>query len=597
MFRAGGGAVSTGVGIEGNETFPVLEEVEVPLTNPVLYLRDDRTGQLRALFTHLEEPDPLKEVHFAGASEDFKTVFFEASASLLPGAPSGKVNNLYEWHEGQLTLVSVRPGEADKPETDASFGTGIAAVGGVDNKASADDFADLSNAVSRDGSRVFWTAEIDQRLYMTEAGGEAVQIDVPNEEEGVSPSGGGGQFWTATPDGSQAFFTDDHKLTSNSTAVEAKPGIPGQSDLYEYDLQRPEGERLVDLTVAPAGQHAGVQGVLGASENGSYVYFSATGVLAANENGNSENAQAGKTNLYEWHGGEIIFVAVLRGQDGDRSSQLATGFPEGDWSPLAHRTSEVTPSGEDVLFMSENKLTGYDNEGLQEAYVYDAGSGSRPPTLSCASCTTSGERPVGSSLFPGEGPTFLPPSQDAVRTMNWMSDDGDRVFFDSTEPLVPQATNGFINVYEWERDGSGECRLATGCIYLLSGGKSDDNSYLLDASASGDDVFISTRAQLVPEDQNEDFDLYDVRVGGATPVSPTVCTGTGCQGVPQSPPIFATPSTVTFEGLGNFPPPSPLVVKPKVKTVKCKKTEVRKHNKCVRSNKAKSKHKTPRKKK
>jgi hypothetical protein len=510
----------------------------------------------------------------------------------VPGAPAGQVNNLYEWHEGQLTLVSVRPGEADKPETDASFGTGIAAVGPVDNKASADDFADLSNAVSRDGSRVFWTAEIDQRLYMTEAGGEAVQIDVPNEEEGVSPSGGGGQFWTATPDGSQAFFTDDRKLTSNSTAVEAKPGIPGQSDLYEYDLQRPEGERLVDLTVAPAGQHAGVQGVLGASENGSYVYFAATGVLAANENGNSEKAQAGKTNLYEWHSGEIIFVAVLRGQDGDRSSQLATGFPEGDWSPLAHRTSEVTPSGEDVLFMSENKLTGYDNQGAREAYVYDAANGA----LSCASCTTSGELPVGSSLFP-EGPTYLPPSQDAVRTMNWMSDDGDRVFFDSTEPLVPQATNGFINVYEWERDGSGECHLVTGCIYLLSGGKSDDNSYLLDASANGNDVFISTRAQLVPEDQNEDFDLYDVRVDGVVPVSPTVCTGTGCQGVPQTPPIFATPSTATFEGLGNFPPPSPLVVKPKPKTVKCKKTEVRKHGKCVRSNKAKSKHKTPRKKK
>jgi hypothetical protein len=142
-------------------------------------------------------------------------------------------------------------------------------------------------------------------------------------------------------------------------------------------------------------------------------------------------------------------------------------------------------------------------------------------------------------------------------------------------------------VYEWERDGAGECQLATGCIYLLSGGKSDDNSYLIDASASGDEVFIATRAQLVPEDQNESFDLYDVRVGGATPASAPVCTGTGCQGVPQAPPIFATPASGTFSGLGNFmsepPPPPKKVVK---KTVKCRsgfvKKKIKKRETCVK---------------
>jgi hypothetical protein len=236
--------------------------------------------------------------------------------------------------------------------------------------------------------------------------------------------------------------------------------------------------------------------------------------------------------------------------------------------------------------MSRNELTGYHNEGLSEVYVYDAGGAG---SLSCASCNTSGERIEPGSYANDGYAALLPQSFNQSRTMNWMFDDGDRVFFDSDEALVPQATNGRINVYEWERDGAGECDLATGCTYLLSGGKSDDNSYLLDASANGDEVFIATRAQLVPEDQNEYFDLYDVRVDGVPPVSAPVCTGTGCQGVPQAPPIFATPASGTFSGLGNFPPP-PLssVVKPKVKTVKCTKGDVKnKKGRCVKKPKKK----------
>ena len=76
----------------------------------------------------------------------------------------------------------------------------------------------------------------------------------------------------------------------------------------------------------------------------------------------------------------------------------------------------------------------------------------------------------------------------------------------------------------------------------------------------------STRAQLAGQDQNDNFNLFDARVGGVPPLSAPACSGTGCQGVPPAPPIFATPSSVTFNGVGNFPPPSPAVnSKPKTK--------------------------------
>jgi hypothetical protein len=142
-----------------------------------------------------------------------------------------------------------------------------------------------------------------------------------------------------------------------------------------------------------------------------------------------------------------------------------------------------------------------------------------------------------------------------------MSDGGDRVFFDSAVPLVPQDTNGKQDVYEWEREGTGSCTAGSGanggCVYLLSGGTSRQDSWFIGAGASGDDAFIVTRAQLVPQDRNEAFDLYDARVGGVEPVGEPACTGTDCQGTPAAAPTFATPPSVTYNGVGNFPPPAP----------------------------------------
>jgi hypothetical protein len=177
----------------------------------------------------------------------------------------------------------------------------------------------------------------------------------------------------------------------------------------------------------------------------------------------------------------------------------------------------------------------------------------------------------------------------------WISEDGNRVFFESGEPLVAQDTAG-TGVYEWERERSGSCqprgpvRPNGGCLYLLSGGTSD--AFFLDASASGNDVFIITRAQLTPQDAGETYEVYDARVGAVEALAEQACTGTGCQGLPSAPPPFATPSSVTFNGVGNFSPVAPSTVKPtrKKKIVKCAKGKTRnKHNQCVKTKKQKMK--------
>ena len=231
VFRAGGG-VDEGSEGGSNERSPVLGEVEVPLTKPVLYVRNDQTGAVRALFTHLEGSDSesLKTLSFAGGSEDFGRLLFEAPAALTPGAPpSGPgVNNLYEWTEGRLSPVNVLPGGAWEPE--ASFGA--AEQGSIFKGLNPLSGAEHSNDISRDGSWVFWTGLRSHGLYMTEAGGEAVQLDVHNE--GVSGKSGDGVFWTATPDGGKVFFTDTNDLTGEADAT------AGQPDLYEYDSAAPK---------------------------------------------------------------------------------------------------------------------------------------------------------------------------------------------------------------------------------------------------------------------------------------------------------------------------------------------------------------------
>jgi hypothetical protein len=213
----------------------------------------------------------------------------------------------------------------------------------------------------------------------------------------------------------------------------------------------------------------------------------------------------------------------------------------------------VTANGDGVVFMSSHALPvvgfpdGYPG-GAQEIYEFQAGAN----RLFCLSCSASGV-----PLHVGVG-AFLPISWSDDHLPEWAADEGNRVFFDSEAPLVAQDTNSRQDVYEWEREGIGGCTAASavngGCIYLLSGGTSEADSWFIGASESGDDVFIASRAHLAPQDGNDAFNLFDARVDGEQPVTEPQCTGTGCQGAPEPAPTFATPASVTFAGVGNFPP-------------------------------------------
>ena len=509
---------------------------------------------------------------FAGSAGD-SDFLFEANDALplgggaverelVEGVKREMANNedsdyLYDSVDGTLNLVDVLPDGKVAP--DATFGAAP-----VENSFAEFDPPDFSNVVSADGSRVYWSDLRSGVVYVRVEGLSTEQV-----------SAGAARYWTSAADGRYAFYGEG-------------------GGLYRFDSVTEGREALTGV-----GAGSGLLGVIGASDDGEDVYFFAEEVLGSGVSAEGVDAVKGEPNLYlSRHGSAPVFIATLSGEDGSHMKPFNNSLNSlkgeyGDWQPgLGNRTAEVANDGSGVVFMSERSLRsvgfggGAPNGGDEEVYLFEAGSG----RLVCVSCSASGEAPPSQE---GGAAAFLPISWSDTYLPQWVSSDGSRVFFDSAVPLVAQDTNGKQDVYEWEREGSGSCTSATavngGCVYLLSGGTSLD-SWFIGASASGDDAFVVTRTQLVPEDQNDAFDLYDARVGGTIPPSPPACTGTGCQGVPAPAPTFATPPSVTFTGVGNFPPPVParavVKAKAKPKAKVCKRGYVKKRGKCVRRSRA-----------
>lgn len=396
------------------------------------------------------------------------------------------------------------------------------------------------DTISEDGSRVFFSDAGTGQIYVRENDALTVRVSASRRSEPENPAETKPAYWrAATPNGRYVFFTSEEKLTNDATAAAGRP------DLYRFDVA---SEELEDLTTgAPAG--ADVLGTLGVSDDGSYVYFVAPAKLAE---GATETPE--QTNLYEWHEGVTTFITKLRSE----SSQTTPG-DSADWRDYysnngsgSGKSSRVTPDGTKVLF-----ARGSDPQG----------SGLELYSLSGGLTLLAGDAFLQHPDLQGIGGIN---GRDEFLTHN-LSENGDRVFFQTDEKFVPQDENGTVeDVYEWEREGEGTCESneqnlqgesTGGCYYLISSGQSKSASYFGDASANGDDVFFFTRQSLVRQDQDENADIYDARVDGGIaaqnpPPAPVPCAGEeACRGTAGPAPVFTAPTTVTFSGLGSLTSP------------------------------------------
>jgi hypothetical protein len=529
--------------------------------------------------------------HFQGASPDMSHIVLSSAVQLTSTpAPAGG-EGLYEWSEGELQLLDVLPAGEEGPAVLAG--------------ASSSNEMGVRRSVSENGERVIMEGGSagGRGVYLREVAaagrpqGETIRLDVPQGGSGPST---GALYMDASVDGSRVFFLDSGKLMAGSS--------PSGQDLYEYDLNAPPGSRLSDLSIdSNAGQAADVAMVIGASEDGSYVYFAAAGALAAGasegecpvnapERARNENEKQGlpvheNCNLYVRHEGVTRLVAALPSADIYDWAKDLNFF--GD-EPLLAR---VSPNGEWLAFLSAGELAGDDTHDARsgqpdvEVYVYDAASGS----VACASCDPTGARPVGVEESSGVAglnerwvaayvpawtePNYSDPSR-AAHQPRYLSDSG-RLFFDSTDALVPQDVNGVEDVYEWEPAGVEGCSTASatftvrsrGCVDLISSGTSPEPSELLDASETGGDVFIRTQSRLVAADYDTAYDVYDAHECSSalpcpvvTPQPPACTTETSCKAPPApQPALYGTPASATFSGTGNLASASQPVVKPKAK--------------------------------
>jgi hypothetical protein len=569
-----------------------------------LFLRDNNLASYQLV--NLTSPvAPPRDAWFQGGSSDFSHLLFTDPNVLTPEAPAPPTHaayfysvgeDLYEWVGGVLRLVTLLP--------DGTPVWGLLANG--DESGGTQGSASWTHALSTSGERVFFIAGGEARgvgegqtyvggsLYLRENAGRAqsaiaggacvepakactVQIDSAAPE--ASGAGGGGHFQWASADGSRVFFTDESKLTVDSTAEAGKP------DLYEYDVNPETGAAgtLTDLTVH-AGEPADVQGLSGVSDDGSYVYFVGDGALTGGQaNSQGATAQPGKPNLYLRHAAATTFIATLDAL-GENPQEGAEEGDSCDWNsysapggakiepeqPDNCMSARVSPDGSFLAFNSLRSLTGYNNlrvggggERNHEIFLYQATQN----TLSCVSCDPNGSPPTAEARG-GEDPHIAPPThgEQWYRTPSYLghylTDTGD-VFFSTTNQLLPADENTAEDVYASNH----------GKLSLISTGKSPDMSRFRDATPNGDDIYFLTTQALIGTDTDNTLSLYDARVNGGfpEPTPPLIpCPDEdACHGAAATPPTSTTPLSTVFTGPPN--PTNPTSNPPTPPTLHCKK--------------------------
>jgi hypothetical protein len=553
-----------------------------------LYLRTNGTfvlvGQTQP--TPGEEPDN-SVIEYGGSSRSLNHVVFWTDSEsggefLWPGdetfvSPEGRsYRSLYEYTgtgNSEPALVGVRnegrlhgsPHLNEGAEMISECGTVLGGEGSA------------YNAVSASGATVFFTARAfgDEEceptgtdvappineLYARLSGERTVAISEPakadceacNTTKGLA----GALFAGASEDGSKVFFTTEQELL---------PGAKG-NNLYEYDFaaagaspEHPDGR----ITLVSAGASpAGVLGVARISEDGSHVYYVASGALTgANAEGHSPVIGHDNLYCYETLTGRTQFIGTLLAGD----ARI--------WGRTDHyRPIETTPDGDFLVFTSVADLTAGDTSTVAQVFEYDAqderlqrvsvgqdgydGNGNTSVEADAASLGTEATLPV----FVGG---ITSSKHSASRAL---ANDGSRVFFESADALTPQTVAGLPNnVYEWEREGAGSCPVGQqeGCVYLISDGRDDSTTVegasvrLIATDESGEDVFFNTADQLLPaRDTDTEVDLYDARVGGGfeEPRVTPECVASSC----QQPLALSSPAPTiqTATGASEAPQPAP----------------------------------------
>jgi hypothetical protein len=525
----------------------------------------------------LTAPHGLYSTVVAAETPDLSHIVFEATAKLTADAPDegfrchllgdiGCTPNLYEWGQGTLRFVGILPDGSAAPISVAGDGvsSGLYTI----------------NTISPDGSKIFFTDTsagdhlTTGNLYMRVHHASTVQLNASERTDcaeektpctgALEPDPAGSpqpaRFMAISADGSRVFFRTNEQLTDT----------PG-SDLYVYDTTLPASDphKLAHVYVdqQPDDETDGTQGVMGLSSDGSYAYFTVKNAILPGQPVEFARDKE-EYGVYGWHNGEVRFIGSI-----DTESATTHDLMNASWSQGPRLGTRVPPDGRTLLFQSRSGdgLTHYNHGSscgsvgeapCEELYRYRWDTG----LLTCVTCNPSGALATSDATFTGHAGAGG--SQGSSHVTHPLSDDGDHVFFETGERLLPeQDVNGnHSDVYEWTAADTPGCTGTTpgfrislqGCLALITPGSSGEDAHFMDATANGRDVFFTTNQRLSGWDPDDAADLYDARIGGGfpePPPAPVACSGEACQGANGAAPGAPTPASGSFQGEPSSAPP------------------------------------------
>jgi hypothetical protein len=424
---------------------------------------------------------------------------------------------------------------------------------------------------SADGSLVFFTS--NEGLAGASTANELYEFNTtstPVDEQTVGspvPIGGDSGVLGVTAianDGSSVYFVATNELAgANLLGAEAEPGEP---NLYRYETAT--GLTTFIATLAwpdvsqcdpdcgrghPANLVAEPDTTRPAypTPDGSVLAFSSYGDLTGQAGGARTELTAEAIT-----GEHTLAVASTAGFEADQRISIGNGADEEldtiqsvEPSPAPGEPGHLTLDeyGPDSLDgLSDDHPAGEPVVQLHsEVYRYSASENA----LTCLSCVP-GVTPAGNAtLGPAGGGSYAPPGKPVP-----LSEDGSRVFFESSDPLLPGVTAAPAsvsdppnNVYEWEH----------GQLHLISDGSSA-GFHLDGTTLTGDEVFITTHAQLTaPANERGEHptggeaDIYDARVGGGFPEEPHGCNEETCRPTTAGGiPAFTSPQSAVLGAAG-----------------------------------------------
>jgi hypothetical protein len=324
-------------------------------------------------------------------------------------------------------------------------------------------------AASQDGSRIFFrTAE------PLVAADTDPAVDIYMRSNGATtlfstgPAGGNGAFNVVfdaiTPDGAMVFFDTSESLVSAD--------IDGQRDVYQRS-----GGTTDELSIGPSGGDGDLPATFaGASKDGTHVVFTTDEPLA---------------------GTDFDFMQDVYDRSGGTTTQLSIG-PAGGNGNLDFDydafLAGISANGSKIWIKTDETLTFDDTDTTDDVYEISGGTTTRL------------------SIGPAGG------NADLGAFFDGASEDGGRVFFDTTESLVPEDTDPAYDIYQ--RAGGQVTLISTGA----NGGNGTFFAAFRGATPNGSHVYFETFERLVGADTDANQDVYDAS-GGTTQLVSTSPTG------------------------------------------------------------------------